>query len=87
MTWIDRVKRTREAGISEITVSHNPLQAVSGADVVYTDVWASMGQKHEAEERLKLFQGFQVLFQMNSRIHMSIYNISFVSQERYRRYS
>ncbi len=35
-------------------------QAVKGADVVYTDVWASMGQKEEAEERRRQFQGFQV---------------------------
>ncbi len=34
--------------------------AVSGADVVYTDVWASMGQEAEAEERKKIFAGFQV---------------------------
>lgn len=33
---------------------------LQGADVVYTDVWASMGQKDEAEERKKKFQGFQV---------------------------
>ena len=35
-------------------------QAVKGADVVYTDVWASMGQKEEAEERKRQFAGFQV---------------------------
>lgn len=35
-------------------------QAVKGADVVYTDVWASMGQKEEAEERKRRFAGFQV---------------------------
>lgn len=34
--------------------------AVSGADVVYTDVWASMGQEAEAEERKKIFADFQV---------------------------
>ncbi len=34
--------------------------AVSGADVVYTDVWASMGQEKEAEERKKIFADFQV---------------------------
>lgn len=34
--------------------------AVSGADVVYTDVWASMGQEAEAEERKKIFKNFQV---------------------------
>ena len=36
------------------------LQAVKGADVIYTDVWASMGQKEEAEARKKKFAGFQV---------------------------
>ena len=38
----------------------NSVQAVKGADVVYTDVWASMGQKEEAELRKQKFQGFQV---------------------------
>ena len=36
------------------------LQAVKGADVIYTDVWASMGQKAEAEARKQQFAGFQV---------------------------
>lgn len=36
------------------------LQAVKNADVIYTDVWASMGQKEEAAARFKKFQGFQV---------------------------
>ena len=36
-------------------------QAVKGADVVYTDVWASMNQKEEAETRKQQFKGFQVL--------------------------
>ena len=50
----------REAGLSTIEISHDPMAAVQNADVVYTDVWASMGQKHEMEERKKHFQGFQV---------------------------
>ena len=37
-----------------------PRTAVLGADVVYTDVWASMGQEHEAEERRKVFEPFRV---------------------------
>ncbi|MFT3879069.1 MAG: ornithine carbamoyltransferase [Gemmatales bacterium] len=41
-------------------VIHDPVKAMEGADVVYTDVWTSMGQEKEAEERLKQFQGFQV---------------------------
>jgi ornithine carbamoyltransferase len=50
----------RNAGVSEIEISHDPQTAVKGADIVYTDVWASMGQKHEAAERAKRFAGFQV---------------------------
>ena len=36
------------------------MQAVKGADVVYTDVWASMGQKEEAAKRRSIFAKFQV---------------------------
>ncbi len=39
---------------------HDPVQAVKDADVIYTDVWASMGQEAEAEERRRIFQPFQV---------------------------
>lgn len=45
---------------AEITISNDPIRAVHGADVVYTDVWASMGQEEEAEEREVRFEGFQV---------------------------
>ena len=56
----ETVKMARESKVSEIEVIHNPNEAVKDADVVYTDVWASMGQKEEAEEREKIFQPFQV---------------------------
>lgn len=39
---------------------NDPAQAVKNADVVYTDVWTSMGQEAEAKKRLKDFEGFQV---------------------------
>ncbi len=39
---------------------HDPLKAVKDADVIYTDVWTSMGQEAEAEERRKVFRPFQV---------------------------
>ena len=54
------VTAARNAGLSEIEICHDPMAAARGADVVYTDVWASMGQKHEKEERMQHFQGFQV---------------------------
>jgi ornithine carbamoyltransferase len=45
---------------SHVEISNVPSEAVRGADVVYTDVWASMGQEAEAELRKARFAGFQV---------------------------
>ncbi|NHZ87163.1 MAG: ornithine carbamoyltransferase [Planctomycetia bacterium] len=56
----DTVDSAREAGVSKITITHDLKSAVKNADVIYTDVWASMGQKDEAEAREKLFADFQV---------------------------
>jgi ornithine carbamoyltransferase len=43
-----------------VTVTNDPVEAVHGADVIYTDVWASMGKEKEREERIKLFKPYQV---------------------------
>lgn len=45
---------------TKIEVSNDPSAASSGAHVLYTDVWASMGQESEHAERLKAFDGFQL---------------------------
>ena len=45
---------------AEIFCTKEPRLAVSGADVVYTDVWTSMGQEAEAERRRQIFDGYQV---------------------------
>ena len=54
------VQLAKNGGCSEIEISHDPNTALQNADIVYTDVWASMGQKEEAETREKIFQQFQV---------------------------
>ncbi len=50
----------RQAPQGELTQDAAPAHAVAGADVIYTDVWTSMGQEAERELRLKQFAGFQV---------------------------
>ena len=45
---------------AEILCTDDPQLAVGGADVVYTDVWASMGQESEAAQRRQVFAGYQV---------------------------
>lgn len=44
----------------KITVANNPKEALLKADIVYTDVWTSMGQEAETEERKKIFAPYQV---------------------------
>lgn len=57
---VAEAERTALATGGSVTVSNDARSAVEGADVVYTDVWASMGQESEAAERLELFRAFQV---------------------------
>ena len=45
---------------AELICTEDPRQAVCGADVVYTDVWTSMGQEAESEKRRKAFAGYQI---------------------------
>lgn len=52
----DEVKRNG----SKIKVTNDPKEAAKGADIIYTDVWASMGQEKEHEERVKIFKPYQV---------------------------
>jgi len=59
----DVVKWTKEQGRQtgcRLEVTNDPAAAAAGADVIYTDVWASMGQESEAAERKRIFQPYQV---------------------------
>jgi ornithine carbamoyltransferase len=52
------VERARDRG--DVIVTEDPFAAVRNADVIYTDVWASMGQEAEADRRREAFAGFTV---------------------------
>ena len=54
------IKLVEDTGISTVEISNDPKLDISGADVIYTDVWASMGEKEETKMREKLFAEFQV---------------------------
>ncbi|WP_198324589.1 ornithine carbamoyltransferase [Methanopyrus sp. KOL6] len=57
--WREAERRAEESG-SEIRVVRDPKEAVREADVVYTDVWVSMGDEDEREKRLSVFRSYQV---------------------------
>lgn len=56
----DTISFTKSKEISTINISNDPVGGVQDADVIYTDVWASMGQKEEIDERIKIFSPLQV---------------------------
>ena len=51
---------SREKGNNEILIDHNPASAVKDADVIYTDVWVSMGQENESENKENIFRPYQI---------------------------
>ncbi|RKZ02704.1 ornithine carbamoyltransferase [Candidatus Fermentibacteria bacterium] len=57
---VDTVTALAEVSGSEIAITNKVEEAVEGADVIYTDVWASMGEEDKAAERIKLLQPYQV---------------------------
>jgi ornithine carbamoyltransferase len=57
---VDIVTALAEVSGSEIAITDKVKEAVEGADVIYTDVWASMGEEDKAAERFKLLQPYQV---------------------------
>ena len=56
----DIVERARSLGAPALDVTHDVEAGTKGADVLYTDVWASMGQENEAAERRKVFAPYQL---------------------------
>jgi ornithine carbamoyltransferase len=59
-SYEQRAREAAEAAGTRVLVTEDPAEAVAGASAVYTDVFASMGQESEAQQRLRDFEGFQV---------------------------
>lgn len=57
---VEGIKKEAKKSGGKITFNHDPNQVVKGADIVYTDIWTSMGQEKEYKKRIKAFEGFQV---------------------------
>jgi ornithine carbamoyltransferase len=63
----DRALFERNSGRTRLVVTEEPEEAVEGAHVVTTDVWASMGQESDAERRRKAFEGYTVTTELMKR--------------------
>jgi ornithine carbamoyltransferase len=58
--YADLVRQDAKAAGTKVLLTQDPVEAVKDASAVYTDVWASMGQEAEQQERVKAFKGFTV---------------------------
>ncbi len=58
--YADLVRQDAQAAGTKVLLTQDPVEAVKDASAVYTDVWASMGQEAEQQERVKAFKGFTV---------------------------
>ena len=57
---IEKSKRIAEENSTEIIITNNPVEAVKDADIIYTDVWISMGEEDETQKRKEIFKDYQI---------------------------
>lgn len=61
---VKQAKKNAEKSGAKLELLTDPKKAVAGADVIYTDIWVSMGQEKEAKRRMRAFKGYQVNAQL-----------------------
>ncbi len=69
---LDIYRRAQQDGMGRVRIVHNPLEGVAGADVIYADVWASMGQKERFEEKEKSLKAFQINSELLSKAQRDV---------------
>jgi ornithine carbamoyltransferase len=69
--WKDAEMMAESSG-SRLDSFRDPMKAVSGKDVIYTDTWVSMGQEEEAERRKKVFPPYQVNAELVARANEDV---------------
>ena len=57
---VQEAKEKAMEGKAKITIGNELEGIVEGSDIIYTDVWTSMGQEEETQARLKVFKGYQI---------------------------
>ncbi len=57
---LNKAKEIAEKTGANIEIVNDPLQGAKGADIIYTDVWTSMGQEAEYEKRKEIFKSYQI---------------------------
>lgn len=67
------VKQVKQKVGERLQITHDVKEGVKNVDVVYTDVWASMGQEHEMEKRKKIFAPYQVNKELMARAKAGAY--------------
>jgi len=65
--YLSRAQEYARKTGAEIRLTYDPAEAARDADFIYTDVWASMGQENEAEQRRKIFRPYQLNKELLSR--------------------
>ncbi len=65
--WIDRAENAAARTGAKVKINHDPATAVRDANVLYTDVWVSMGEEAVFEQRLKMLRPYQVNLEMVER--------------------
>lgn len=65
--YVDEAKAAAKLSGSKVILTEDPIEAISNADVIYSDTWISMGQEDQKAEKIKIFMPYQINSQLFSK--------------------